>query len=225
MKRLLCLLLVMGIVGCDLSVARLEDNTSFQRNQDDEVVGVDFSQAFVDAADAMKEDGAGVVFRVPMEAETFVNVRAVHEPHVGPAERARCTFQTGDACALRADFSRGALGEGQFDAAVLANLLCRLPDPLACLDGLAAAVAPEGVAVIVTPFSWLEQFTHKSKWLGGYEDPVSGAPIDSKDRLRAEMEARGFEKVHEEQMPLVIREHRRKYQYIVSEATGWRRTT
>ena len=159
-----------------------------------------------------------------MEAETFVTVRAVHEPNVGPAERARCTFQTGDACALREDFSRGALGEGQFDAAVLANLLCRLPDPMACLDGLAAAVAPEGVAVIVTPFSWLEQFTHKSKWLGGYEDPVSGAPIDSKDPLPAETEARGLEKIHEEQMPLVIREHRRKYQYIVSEATGWRKT-
>jgi hypothetical protein len=37
------------------------------------------------------------------------------------------------------------------------------------------------------------------------------------------MEARGFEKIHEEEMPLVIREHQRKYQYIVSEATGWRK--
>jgi len=48
MKRLLCLLLVMGIVGCDLSVARLEDNASFQRNQDDEVVGVDGSSQTTD---------------------------------------------------------------------------------------------------------------------------------------------------------------------------------
>ena len=48
MKRLLGLLLVMGMVGCDLSVARLEDNASFQRNQDDEVVGVDGSSQTTD---------------------------------------------------------------------------------------------------------------------------------------------------------------------------------
>jgi len=41
--------------------------------------------------------------------------------------------------------------------------------------------------------------------------------------LKEIMEGLGFEKIHEEQMPLVIREHQRKYQYIVSEATGWRK--
>jgi hypothetical protein len=46
----------------------------------------------------------------------------------------------------------------------------------------------------------------------------------SKDKLKEIMESLGFEKIHEEQMPLVIREHQRKYQYIVSEATGWRKT-
>ena len=170
----------------------------------------------------MKKD-ASRTFRVPLEAETYKEVQAVHQSNVSAEDRLRCTFQTGDACCLVEDFESGNLGHGQFDAAVLANLLCRLPDPMACLDGFEACVAKNGVAVIVTPFSWLEQFTHKSKWLGGYEDPVSGTPIDSGDRLRMEMEARGFEQIHQEQMPLVIREHRRKYQYIVSEATGWRK--
>ena len=67
------------------------------------------------------------------------------------------------------------------------------------------------------------EFTPRSKWLGGFNDPVSQKPMYSKDKLKDIMEELGFEKIHEEQMPLVIREHQRKYQYIISEATGWRK--
>ncbi|KAL3929170.1 MAG: hypothetical protein SGARI_004828 [Bacillariaceae sp.] len=76
---------------------------------------------------------------------------------------------------------------------------------------------------MVTPFSWLTEFTPRGKWLGGFSDPVSKEPIRSKDVLQGVMHDNGFEKVHEEEMPLMIREHARKYQYIVSEATGWRK--
>ena len=67
------------------------------------------------------------------------------------------------------------------------------------------------------------EYTPKSNWLGGINDLVSGQPMYSKDKLREILEGLGFEKIHEEQMPLVIREHQRKYQYIISEATGWRK--
>merc|ERR1712130_860488 len=105
------------------------------------------------------------------------------------------------------------------------NLLCRLPDPVACLDGLPRIVNKGGVVVMATPFSWLVEFTPRSKWLGGFYDPVSKEAIRSGDVLKELMEDRGFEKIHEEEMPLVIREHQRKYQYIVSEATGWRKVS
>lgn len=158
-------------------------------------------------------------FQIPCEGDLHVEVTASHEANVDAAARARCTFKVGDACGLVA--RREELG--MFDGAVLANLLCRLPEPLACLDGLQQLLKPGGIAVIVTPFSWLDQFTPRSKWLGGYRDPVSDGPVHSKEVLKAEMEKRGFVKVDQEQMPLVIREHQRKYQYIVSEATVWRR--
>jgi hypothetical protein len=80
-----------------------------------------------------------------------------------------------------------------------------------------------GIVVMATPFSWLEEFTPRSKWLGGYLDPVSCEPVYYKTTLKDFMEARGFEQAHEEKMPLLIREHQRKYQYIISEATGWRK--
>jgi putative 4-mercaptohistidine N1-methyltranferase len=200
-------------VGCSVGGSSFELATQF-----DEVLAFDFSEAFIVAAQAMAR-GDEVKFNVPFEAEASHEVLAVHESNVGEAERKKVQFYVGDACQLVHDKPR----IGTFDAVILANLLCRLPTPLDCLDGLQEVVNPGGVAVIATPFSWLEQYTHRSKWLGGYHDPVSGAVISSKDRLRHEMEARGFIKIHEEQMPLVIREHRRKYQYIVSEATGWRK--
>mmetsp|Transcript_15964 Transcript_15964/g.32998 ORF Transcript_15964/g.32998 Transcript_15964/m.32998 type:complete len:125 (-) Transcript_15964:405-779(-) len=109
-----------------------------------------------------------------------------------------------------------------YDAVLISNLLCRLNDPMACLHSLPHLVkSPGGVVVLVTPFTWLEEFTPRERWLGGYFD--NGTAVRSKDTLRQVMEANGFEKIHEENIPLVIREHARKYQYIVSEASGWRK--
>jgi len=79
------------------------------------------------------------------------------------------------------------------------------------------------VVVIVTLFSWLEEFTPRSRWLGGFYDPVTKDPCLSKVAVRQIMEDCGFEKIHEEEIPLIIREHQRKYQYIISEASGWRK--
>jgi hypothetical protein len=67
------------------------------------------------------------------------------------------------------------------------------------------------------------EFTPKSLWLGGFHDPATHEQRHSKDKLMEVMDELGFEKIHDEQMPLVIREHQRKYQYIISEATGWRK--
>lgn len=104
----------------------------------------------------------------------------------------------------------------------MSNLLCRLPDPVACLDGLAQVVKKGGIVVLTTPFSWLEEFTPRDKWLGGYYVKFD-KKVWTKDKLLELMEERGFEHIYEEEMPLVIREHQRKYQYIVSQATGWRK--
>jgi hypothetical protein len=62
---------------------------------------------------------------------------------------------------------------GQFDVVLMANLLCRLPEPRACLERLGgphAIVRPGGLAIVTSPFSWMEQFTPMDKWLGGTKD-------------------------------------------------------
>lgn len=196
-------------VGCSVGGSAFELATKY-----DSVVAFDFSQAFIDAALKMQSEGS-MKFMLSMEADIFEPVVAVHETHVDQAARSRITFQTGDACEMEKL-------EGTFDGAVVANLLCRVPQPLKVLDGLAAKINPGGVVVLATPFSWLETYTEKENWLGGYRNEQGGA-LYSKDQLLAEMTARGFEKIHEDQLPVLIREHQRKYQYILSEATGWRK--
>ena len=202
-------------VGCAVGGASFEMAKSF-----DHVDAFDFSNNFVDAAMKMQK-GEQMRFKIPMEADLFEQVEAAHETGVTQEIRDKVTFFQGDACRIGEMASDGQLGK--YDGVIMSNLLCRLPDPLGCLNGLPRVVNKGGVVVLVTPFSWLEQFTPRSKWLGGFYDPVSKEPLRSKDELQLIMEERGFEKIHEEEMPLVIREHQRKYQYIVSEATGWRK--
>jgi SAM-dependent methyltransferase len=188
----------------------------------DRVDAFDFSGSFVDAAKRMQNiDKSDVTFRVPIEAELYEEVKAVHDQGVDSGVRSKVNFFVGDAERVGEMNAEGSLRT--YDGVVMSNLLCRLPDPVACIDGLPHVVNKGGVVVMVTPFSWLLEFTPRSKWLGGFRDPVSKDPIYSKDVLKGLMEERGFEKIHEEEMPLVIREHQRKYQYIISEATGWRK--
>lgn len=70
-------------------------------------------------------------------------------------------------------------------------------------------VKPGGHLVITTPFSWLEQFTDKEKWLGGADGKDSHAGLV--DALTA---GGAFELVEEGAIPFLIREHRRKYQLV-----------
>eukprot|EP00505_MAST-04D_sp_SCG-Rhode-Island_P005372 Stramenopile-MAST_4_protein_5372 len=182
----------------------------------DEVVGVDFSQAFIDAANSMKS-GDKITYDIAMEGTLTMTARACHEENVDEDAMGRTHFQQGDACNL----NEAALG--QFDSVVMANLLCRLPKPHDCLDSISRMVKPGGLVVLTTPFSWLEQFTPKDHWIGGYVDLDTNEAVDSQAALQKAMETRGFSRVYSDPIPLVIREHQRKYQYIIADATGWRK--
>eukprot|EP00544_Gedaniella_sp_CCMP2646_P001270 CAMPEP_0202510280 /NCGR_PEP_ID=MMETSP1361-20130828/53213_1 /ASSEMBLY_ACC=CAM_ASM_000849 /TAXON_ID=210615 /ORGANISM="Staurosira complex sp., Strain CCMP2646" /LENGTH=924 /DNA_ID=CAMNT_0049144539 /DNA_START=67 /DNA_END=2841 /DNA_ORIENTATION=+ len=203
-------------IGCAVGGASFELAKTFEH-----VDAFDFSESFIEGAKRMQTDHRGVHFRIPVEGDIYEEICAVHDEGVTPEVLRKVEFFTGDACQIGQMARDGQLST--YDGVIMSNLLCRLPDPMQCLDGLPHVVNEGGIAVLVTPFSWLEEFTHRSKWLGGFYDPVSGEPLRSKDQLHSVMEARGFEKIHEEEIPLVIREHQRKYQYIISEATGWRK--
>jgi putative 4-mercaptohistidine N1-methyltranferase len=186
----------------------------------EEVVGIDFSQAFVDAANLMKK-GGHAKYRARVEADIFEDCICKIPDDVKPE---RCFFMQGDACSLPPAHKIGATpGGAQFDAVLACNLLCRLPEPCAFLRSLPGLVTEGGVAVLVSPYSWLEQCTPKENWIGGTIDET-GKATRSFDVLKTEMERNGhFELVKDGDMPFLIREHARKFQWGCSHLTVWRR--
>ena len=124
-------------------------------------------------------------------------------------------FAVGDACNLEALREAGTLQAGGYDAVLASNLLCRLPKPRAFLKSCASwLVKPGGVLVLLTPFSWLEQWTPKEEWVGGGD-------MVSSEELAKELTGMGFTLATKSNVPFLIREHARKFQYGVSEASAW----
>ena len=103
---------------------------------------------------------------------------------------------------------------GTFDVVLAANLLCRLPDPSVFLARAAELVKPGGQFILTTPFTWLEEFTPRDKWIGGT------AESESADALTRLLEPH-FELKLSKDMPFLIREHARKYQWSVAWGTRW----
>ncbi len=196
-------------VGCAVGGATFELARSFQQ-----ALGIDLSAAFIEAAVAMKRDRQ-LSFQRRDEGLLSVPRVATLDPRIDPD---RVSFRQADACALPTELR-------DFDAVLLANLLCRLPSPRACLErmgGPRGIVRPGGLLIIASPYTWMEPFTPKGVWLGGFErDSVAVRSIDG---LHAHLDSE-FDLVDEREMPLVIREHARKFQYIVSHATTWKRRT
>ena len=175
-----------------------------------EVIGIDYSQNFVRAAAELAAHGR-VPYRRIDEGTSTTECVAEVPPQI---DRRLVRFEVGDACALRADL-------GRFDVVLLANLVDRLPDPERCLDRLPELVQPGGQLVIASPFTWLEEYTPRERWLGGYQR-ADGQTVSSAETLRARLDPH-FEFLGRRDLPFLIREHARKFQWSVSWAGTWRR--
>eukprot|EP01125_Pyxidicula_operculata_P015163 TRINITY_DN5122_c0_g1_i1.p1 TRINITY_DN5122_c0_g1~~TRINITY_DN5122_c0_g1_i1.p1 ORF type:complete len:235 (+),score=38.56 TRINITY_DN5122_c0_g1_i1:145-849(+) len=193
-------------VGCAVGGASFE-----LARECEKVVGVDFSQRFIDTANQIKENG-GIEYRYTVTAkiEGKNNITIPTE-----IQKSRISFEQGDACNLRSDI-------GEFDIVLASNLLCRLPKPRDFLNRLATLVSPGGVAVLISPYSWLEEYTPTSEWLGGYNDS-DDQPVNSFDTVKALMDKLGFDLIHRQEMPFLIREHARKYQWGCSDGCVWKK--
>jgi len=165
-----------------------------------EMIGIDYSHQFIDAARHLQLHGTLKYNRKDQGMQVTSLVASVH-PSI---DRNRVRFEVGDACAL-------PLTLGDFDAVVLANVLCRLKTPVKCLErmqGVNGLVKPGGILVMTTPFSWLPEYTPPENWLNSVED-IAAILTD-------------FELVHQQNLPFLLREHRRKFEYIIPLATVWK---
>jgi hypothetical protein len=108
-----------------------------------------------------------------------------------------------------------------FGVVLAANLLCRLPKPILFLNRLKDLVVKGGFVVMPSPYTWLEEFTPKSEWIGGYYDSKGNA-VRTADRLK-EILSPDFILVKDKDMPFFIRETARKNQLTFSHLTVWKR--
>jgi 5-histidylcysteine sulfoxide synthase/putative 4-mercaptohistidine N1-methyltranferase len=195
-------------VGCAVGGAVFDLARRFR-----EVVGIDLSARFIETANAIRASGR-LGYRRADEGALATDLAAEVDAAI---DRTRTSFRRGDAGSLPADL-------GAFDAVLIANLLCRLPSPkalLARLGGPRGIVRRGGILVVTTPSTWREEFTPRDAWLGGFEGP-DGRPVTTLDGLRRELGAE-FDLLDVSDQPFVLREHARKFEYVISQATVWRR--
>ena len=160
------------------------------------------------------QQGGELLYEVPLEGELTAG-RAASLEKLGLADvGGRVAFMQGDACNLKPLFTG-------YDLVFAGNLIDRLYDPALFLEGIAPRVLPGGLLVITSPYTWLEEYTHKSKWLGGRRE--HGEPLTTFAGLARCLEPH-FAFVDREDIPFVIRETARKHQHSIAEMTVWRRT-
>ena len=168
-----------------------------------EVIGIDSSAAFIAAADTIRTTGS-LDYTFAVEGDRTASASARVPAGV---DAARVKFEVGDAMDLRPDL-------GIFDVVLAANLLCRLPDPRVFLARVPQLVKTGGQLLLTTPFTWLAEFTPRDKWIGGTTEK------ESSDELTHLLEPH-FELKSAKEIPFLIREHARKYQWSVAWGTRW----
>ena len=185
-------------VGCSVGRSSFELARKFV-----DVIGIDYSHTFINAANALLQRGtiSCLTRETGLIAKTVI-LKAPAEP-AGSLQ-----FIQGDAQDLPGNL-------GQFDFVLAANLLCRLAHPHKFLERLPGLVRAGGQLLITTPNTWLEEFTAREYWLGA--TPDTGTPLEA---LRKSLQATFvLDKVWD--MPFLIREHHRKFQWSVAQASRW----
>jgi len=165
------------------------------------VTGIDFSQAFIDAADGLRA-GRTVGYVRRDEGHLATGLTAMRPAGIDPS---KVSFLRGDAMALPAEI-------GAFDRVHAANLICRLTNPVRLLDRFPELVNPGGELVLATPCTWLESFTAPENW----------PPGDTLAWLQGHLGGT-FDLVKRADEPFLIRETARKFQWTRSMLTVWRR--
>jgi 5-histidylcysteine sulfoxide synthase/putative 4-mercaptohistidine N1-methyltranferase len=193
-------------LGCSVGRSTYELAKDF-----DEVIGIDFSANFINVGVKLKEHDS-LIYKVKKEGDIFEE-KTVSLKNLGLEDiKDKVIFMQGDASNLK-DIYTG------FDLIFCSNLIDRLYYPLKFLQDIPNRINKNGLLVLLSPYTWLEDYTPKENWLGGYiKDNKEVYTLDTlKENLK------DFELVETIDVPFVIKETSRKYQHTISEMTIWKK--
>lgn len=195
-------------LGCSVGRASFELAREF-----DFVNGLDFSARFIRIAYQMQEKGM-LRYELPEEGE----IVSYHERRLSDLNLAevagRVEFYQADALNLKPQFA-------EYDLILAANLLDRLSKPAKFLETIHERLNDGGLLVIASPYTWMEEFTTRENWIGGFRK--DGEPYFTLDGLRDHLKANFTMVTDPCDVEFVIRETSRKFQHSVSQVTVWRK--
>jgi len=195
-------------LGCATGRATLELARTF-----DHVTGIDFSARFIRVGHELQNQGY-TRYAIQDEGE-LVSYHEARLDEMGLDDvRNKVEFWQGDAHNLKAQFT-------SYDLILAANLVDRLYEPGAWLSRVHERLKPGGVLVLTSPYTWLEEFTPRDKWLGGLK--VDGENVTTLDGLHAVLKEQFTPLGEPRDVPFVIRETARKFQHTVAQLTAWQR--
>jgi 5-histidylcysteine sulfoxide synthase/putative 4-mercaptohistidine N1-methyltranferase len=195
-------------LGCSVGRASFELAREFRF-----VNGLDFSARFIRIAYQMQEKGL-IRYALPEEGE-IVSYRESRLVDFGlDATASRVEFFQADALNLKPQFYG-------YDLVLAANLLDRLSDPGKFLAAIHERINDGGLLVLVSPYTWLVEYTPREKWIGGYRK--DGEPHPTLEAI-GELLREHFDPVGKPRdMEFVIRQTCRKFEHNISQLTVWRK--
>ncbi|CAK9886839.1 MAG: Hercynine oxygenase [Candidatus Erwinia impunctatus] len=196
-------------IGCATGRASFELARHFS-----EVTGMDYSARFIDVA---LQIATGEDFRYLTQQEgELVEYHQInlHDIDLSQEQAARVQFVQGDACNLKPQSE-------QYDLLLAANLIDRLRQSERFLDNVSGLLKPGGILMLSSPYTWLDTFTPRENWLGGKRE--NGAALTTYQAMQRQLQKDFIEIAPPKDIPFVIKETARKYQYTIAQLTIWRR--
>lgn len=195
-------------IGCATGRSSFELAKTF-----DHVDAVDFSARLIEAPTALQKTGSQrYIIQDEGELGTYKEIR-LSDFDGYEAVKDNIAFMQGDACNLTDKYT-------DFDVVFAGNLLDRLYDPKKFLNLIKSRICSGGLLVLTSPYTWLEEFTPRENWIGGFKADT-GESYTTLEGL-TDVLAPEFEMLGEPQnIPFVIRETARKFQHTLPQMSVW----
>jgi 5-histidylcysteine sulfoxide synthase/putative 4-mercaptohistidine N1-methyltranferase len=195
-------------LGCAVGRATFELARQFTH-----VTGLDYSARFIKTAVELKERGS-VRYVLPEEGE-IVSYREKLLSEFGlDSIRDRVDFFQADACNLKTLFTG-------YDLVLACNLIDRLYDPATFLATIHERINEGGLLIITSPYTWLEEFTQRDKWIGGLRK--DGENVTTLQAMAQLLLPHFVSLIPPRDIAFVIRETGRKFQHSIAQMTVWER--
>jgi len=197
-------------IGCGTARSAFELAKYF-----DQVEAVDMSVRVIEAPTNLQKVGRQRYVCID-EGE----INSFHEIQLSEFEgyeqlKDKIAFMQGDGCNLVEKYDG-------YDLVFAGNLIDRMYDPRKFLTEIQDRINDDGLLVLVSPYSWDEEFTPRGKWLGGFK-ANTGENFTTREGISKILSDR-FELLGAPvDIPFAMRESTRKSQHGVSELTVWRK--